>query len=315
MKQYFKPIFLIVVIVLIFIFNGCDSNNEPTISSPFGPKVITKEIITFDHVVKAEIKKPEQAAGPAAAEMTESAIEFETPVHPEGRVVYLEISEMPVELKDTELKNGLLSTRKYGDIEVFLKGFKQDEAIFELLATQKQIINLKKEIIKYLDNKKELFTAVLDGDIPKLKALINEKVDLNVRSVDNITPLIAATILDRLQVVQILLDAHADVNARDRAGWTPLIHFAASNGNLELGNALIRADADINARDKNGTTALIAAAAKGNLDFVKVLVDAGADLNAAAKMAEAPFTALQAAERTEHKEIVDFLKKSGAEQN
>ena len=314
MKQSFKSISLSVVIVLICIFNGCD-NSETTISSPFGPKVVVKEKISFDHIINAEVKIPEEFKGSATADIDKSEIEFETPVHPEGRVNYLEISEMPVELKDTELKNGLLSTRKYGDIEVFLKGFKQDEAIFELLATQKQIINLKKEIIKYLDNKKELFTAVLDGDIPKLKALINEKVDLNVRSVDNITPLIAATILDRLQVVQILLDAHADVNARDRAGWTPLIHFAASNGNLELGNALIRADADINARDKNGTTALIAAAAKGNLDFVKVLVDAGADLNAAAKMAEAPFTALQAAERTEHKEIVDFLKKSGAEQN
>ena len=155
---------------------------------------------------------------------------------------------------------------------------------------------------KYLNNKNALFSAVLDNDIPKLKALIDENVDLNVRSVDDVTPLIAATIMNNKKVVQVLLDANADVDARDHTGWTALIHFASENCSPEIGDALIKANADINARGRYGTTALIAASMRGNMNFVKTLVEAGADLNIAAKSKGERFTALYAAESEGHKE-------------
>ena len=304
--------FRIMIIVLITMcYAGCE-NNEDKLTSPFGPKVIIKEKISFDHKIDAEIKIPKDATGSATSDVDVSVTEFETPVHPEGKVIYLEISEMPIELRDTKLNDGILSTRKYGEIEIFLTGLNQGEAVFELRATQKQILSLKKEIIKYLDNKRALFSAVLDNDIPKLKILINEKVDLNVRSIDNITPLIAATVMDHPEVVRILLDANADVNAKDSMGWTALINFASTNVNSEIGDALIKAHADINAKGKYGTTTLIMAAMKGNMDLVKTLVQADADLNAEVNTPEERFTALGAAEREGHREIEEFLKKSGA---
>jgi hypothetical protein len=316
MKYYLRSVFPIVIIILTAIFyTGCDNSEEASssFSSPFGPKKPPEIIkITYDHKIYAEIEMPEEATGSASNDIEPSNIEFKTPLHPEGEVISLELGEMPVEIKKSELKDGFLLTKRFGKIEFLLLGIKDGKKIFELRATQKQVNNLKKEIVKYGNNKNALFSAVLDDDIPRLKTVIDSNVDLNVRSVDDITPLIAATIMNRQKVVELLINANADVNAKDRAGWTALIHFASSNDSLDLGNALIKANADINVRDKLGTTALIVAAVKGNIDFVKILVEAGADLNAAAKMTGEPFTAMQAAEREGHKEVAEFLKKCGA---
>ncbi len=314
MKHCFRLIYRLIFIILLSMFSGGCGNNEETsgISSPFGPKELEKIIITFDHKIETDIEIPEGIKGSASSEMDPSITDFETPVRPEGNVFSLRICEMPIELRDTELKNGILSTKNYGDIEVYMLGLRQGESIFELRATHNQIISLEKEIIKYEDNRRDLFSAVLDDDIPKLKSLIDAEVDLNVRSVDDVTPLIAAIIMNNDQAAQILLDANADVDARDYKGWTALIHSASANSSIEMVDALIRANADINASGRHGTTALIMASVKGNMDVVKALVKKGADLDAAAEIEGEKFTALRAAERGKHVEIAEFLKNSGA---
>lgn len=312
MKHYLKSILFILILFLSSILLPCCDKKEEKISSPFGPKKIVKVKITYDYKINSEIIIPEGLKGSVSADMDTSTTEFETPVHPEGKVLSLAIGEMPIDIKNTELDDGNLSTKGYGNIEFLLIGLKQGKAVFELRATQKQIVCLTKDIIKYLDNKKDIFNAVMDNDIPKLQKLIEAKVDLNVRTVDDITPLMVAAIMGSQKAVQTLLDANADVNAKDHTGWTALIHFASTNGNLEMGNTLINAHADINARGKHGTTALIMAAIKGNMDLVKTLVEAGADLNAEFETTGERFTALYAAERGGHKEVAEFLKNSGA---
>ena len=53
---------------------------------------------------------------------------------------------------------------------------------------------------------------------------------------------------------------------------------AATNAwNAEIVQLLIDADADLNKTDKNGRTALFYAASGGNDDIVALLIDAGAD--------------------------------------
>jgi hypothetical protein len=58
-----------------------------------------------------------------------------------------------------------------------------------------------------------------------------------------------------LKEVRKLLDKGADVNARDKYGWTPL-HEAASYGHLDIVKLLVERGADVNARDKDGRTPL-----------------------------------------------------------
>ena len=313
MKCFSKSIFRIILSIVLLMLSGSCDNNDTTsgIPSPFGPKTIKKVKITYDYKIDTEIEVPENIKKSVSADLNASTTDFETPVHPEGKVMYLEFCEMPVEIRDTELKNGVLSTT-YGDIDVLLVGLKGGESIFELHTTEKQLGHITKDVIKYQDNKRNLFNAVLDNDIPKLKSLTDAKVELNVRSVDDITPLMAATIMNQPEVVRILLDAGADVNAKDRMGWTALIHSASANNNIEIAETLINARSDINARGTHGNTALIMATLKGNMAFVKALVEAGADLNVSADTEGKGSTALSIAEKKAYMDIAEFLKESGA---
>lgn len=75
--------------------------------------------------------------------------------------------------------------------------------------------------------------------------------------------------------IEKLLARGADVNARNKSGWTALMH-AAVNGHTAIIKALLAAGADVNAKNKNGGTALMQAARYGHPDIVKLLKEAGA---------------------------------------
>jgi ankyrin repeat protein len=77
----------------------------------------------------------------------------------------------------------------------------------------------------------------------------------------------------------------------------------------EVVKTLLDADADVNAKDKSGVTALMVAACAGHTEMVETLLDAGADVNA---KGEVGFTALMFAAQEGHTEIVEILKQAGA---
>lgn len=67
--------------------------------------------------------------------------------------------------------------------------------------------------------------------------------------------LIDAVFSDRLDVVEILLDAGADVNAKTEHG-TPALSLSANEGKCEILKLLISRGADLNATNSRGETAL-----------------------------------------------------------
>jgi ankyrin repeat protein len=77
-------------------------------------------------------------------------------------------------------------------------------------------------------------------------------------------------------IIDALIEAGADVNARDDAGFTQL-HDAALTGNLESVRILLEHGADINAGDKESKTALYMAATMGREEVVSLLLEKGAD--------------------------------------
>ncbi|MEZ5582274.1 MAG: ankyrin repeat domain-containing protein [Candidatus Competibacteraceae bacterium] len=92
------------------------------------------------------------------------------------------------------------------------------------------------------------------------------------------TALMAAASQGDARLVKALLNAGADVNARNRTGGTPLI-YAAAAGNGETVQLLLAHGAQLNHQSVNGWSALMIAAAKGHAGLVEWLGRQGADVN------------------------------------
>jgi uncharacterized protein len=113
-----------------------------------------------------------------------------------------------------------------------------------------------------------LVRAAKAGDVAVMKLLLAHGANVELPTVNGITPLMAATgngssgldtrgryktETQALEAVQLLLAAGANVSARDRNGQTAL-HGAAGWGWNELIQALVANKADVTAKDARGRT-------------------------------------------------------------
>lgn len=79
------------------------------------------------------------------------------------------------------------------------------------------------------------------------------------------------------EIVRLLLEAGANVEAREPGSQTPAIWFAAQNNDIAMVQLLLKHRANTNASGLTGLTALMGAAAIGNAELVSLLIVAGAD--------------------------------------
>lgn len=115
-----------------------------------------------------------------------------------------------------------------------------------------------------------------------IQKLIAAGADVNAKNYSQQTPLmrvIWSSSDAEVRVVKMLIDAGADVNTRDYQGDTALIE-AVWQSSPEVVKMLIDAGADVNVRNSRGETALMRAAWYSSPEVVKMLIDAGADVNA-----------------------------------
>jgi ankyrin repeat protein len=141
-------------------------------------------------------------------------------------------------------------------------------------------------------------------DVAALRALLDQKLDVNQPGKDGTPPLHWIVRVDDVETARLLIRAGADVTRPNRYGVTPLA-LAASNGNAAMMALLLDGGADPNSADPTGETALMSAAGVGDLDAVRLLLDRGAVVDA--KDSQFEQTALMVAVRENHPKVVQLL--------
>lgn len=122
-----------------------------------------------------------------------------------------------------------------------------------------------------------LIDAVKKTDAKSVRSLIAAHADVNAADVDGSTPLHWAAQRDNTELVDLLLAAGANPKAATRYNVTPL-SLAATNGNAAIIERLLKAGVDANSTSEEGETALMTASLTGKVDAIKVLLSHGADV-------------------------------------
>ncbi len=124
-----------------------------------------------------------------------------------------------------------------------------------------------------------LHIAALIGHCKVIGILLQAGADINAKDNNDTTALMRASLANKAEVVEALLQAGANINAKDNHGITALMS-AAMKGNGEVIEILLKIHANINAKDKRGLTALMHTTLRGQTETARALVEAGADVNA-----------------------------------
>ncbi|WP_316750961.1 ankyrin repeat domain-containing protein [Pedobacter gandavensis] len=196
-------------------------------------------------------------------------------------------------------------------------------------------------------NTTEIFQIIARQDIPGLELWLAKKPDLELKNKKGETPLMAATYLNHLPMVKLLIAAGANVNAQDSMLNSPFL-YAGASGYLEMVKLCVKSGADYTVFNRYNGSALIPACEKGHVavvaellkdkkypidhinrlgwtalleavilgdggakqvEIVQLLVDAGCDISIKDKDG---ITSLEHAKKKNFKEIITILEKAAA---
>ncbi|KAL3270517.1 hypothetical protein HHI36_021056 [Cryptolaemus montrouzieri] len=166
--------------------------------------------------------------------------------------------------------------------------------------------------IRNIDNKTPLHDAAQFGQLECVKLLVQNGADINAIKRSDWTPLmLACTKSDKnyLDIVEYLLEKDAYLNFKNKDGWTP-IHLAARNENSSILQLLLKCPkADVTVKTRNGRNALHISALHGNVDNVKLLISK-LDPNSIDSSGNTPF---HESVLSGNIQVIDYLVENGAE--
>jgi len=168
------------------------------------------------------------------------------------------------------------------DADPPLASSRDASGVSALMRAQYRFDKALTEVVKRRLDVLDVFEAAAFGDVDRLTELLEAEPSLvNDYSGDGFTALHFAAFFGRHEAAALLIDRGAEVDAFGR-GWmtgTP-VHSAVSRKHADVFRILLDAGANPNARQSAGWTPLHAAAMNGDLTSVELLLAAGADPNA-----------------------------------
>lgn len=197
---------------------------------------------------------------------------------------------------------------KWGPTALFAAAVAQEDAsISELLlshgaATSADVRNtLGWTLLNVVARKNNLEIARL---------LLQHHVNPNTPADSGIRPLSRAALFGHVNMVRVLLDYGADIDAVDGCGYTALLYSIFGETKPSTTSLLLERGANTSITSAEGVTAIHIATSKGRVDLVKLLLEYHADLDTAYKCG---FRPLHIAASKDRLELVKLLLEHGAD--
>lgn len=176
------------------------------------------------------------------------------------------------------------------------------------------VYNRKTEIAQLLEDRGariDIFAACMSGRTDLVREMLAaNKALVQLMSHDGWTPLHLAAFFGHKDAAAMLLDAGANVIERSTNPMANMpLHAGVAGRNFELVKLLVEHGAPVNARQHGGWTPLHGAAQNGDLAMVAFFLEHGADVNERADNSQLP---MDLALTKGHQEIVNLLEQHGA---
>ncbi len=196
----------------------------------------------------------------------------------------------------------LINPLKIDDLQMAIRNGKSNEV--EQLIKTELLVNAKDAIT----GKTTLHCAASRGHAELVKLLIDAGADVHAKDPSSWTALARAAQKGHVDAMKQLIAAKANVDVRGIGGWT-ILHDIVTSENTEAARVLIEAGAHVNAKSTMGTTVLKKAVESGHPEMVKLLIQAGANVHARNKNSS---TLLHIASANCRSEVVKVLIEAGA---
>ena len=161
-----------------------------------------------------------------------------------------------------------------------------------------------------------MLKAIRDGNVPKAKELLDHpmlNIDPNAAITDTYNYtwdpfLVTAAAVGSWEIVQLLVNAGADLNAVGHHSGLTALCEAIANKDRKTFDVLLRAGADLDATSDEKATAVHLAASYGRFHMLESLLKRGANPNAEDRVEHTP---MYYAKLQGHEETQNVLKKYG----
>jgi len=131
----------------------------------------------------------------------------------------------------------------------------------------------------YWEGYTPLCLAVTEGHEEVIKLLLECGANVNAQGKNGKTALHSAVEKGHEEVVKLLLECGANVDAQDKDGKS-ILQFAVEKQHEKFVKLLLECGANVHTQDKDGKTVLHCAVEKGQEKFVQLLLECGANVDA-----------------------------------